>query len=455
MKIAWLTPFSRRSAIGHCSAAIVADLRSRVDVTVFASDLSHSGDSECWLPDADICGMLALTHEQLLEKLETFDLCVYQLGDNFEFHGSIYDLAQELPGITVLHDVVMHHFFSQYYVAGRRDRNGYVDEATFSHGPKGQAYARAVLAGAVDLAQDPALLRFNMAKSAIHRSEGVVVHSEFAYQTVASVAECPVAHIPFPAPGMTAPALSSPSAARRRHRAKLKLLTFGVVNPNKLIAEVIEALAAHPRLRDLVEYRIIGSLANANYARRVQDAIADGGLQNSVFLMGHRPEEDLQNAIAEADLVINLRNPHFGESSWSLLEASMAGKPSLVWRHGFYDEFPDDAVAKVASLSEIGPKIAELYRDREVRLGLGRRARAFALETFSTAQYSDCLLAFAERTRHNRPILRLADNVATRLIELGQPADSPAMELTLAEIVALAEVHRDDGEANLAATIGG
>jgi glycosyltransferase involved in cell wall biosynthesis len=438
VKIAWVTPFSRRSAIGQYSAVIVERLRTLADVTVFASDVSPGSESKSWLPDADVHGILQMPLEGLLEVLDDFTLQVYNLGNYLAFHRVIYELALARPGIAVLHDVVMYHFFIGYYLQYRKDPTGYLDEVMFSHGAVVRADASAMLAGdARRIIPDQLLPRFNMAKSAIHRSDGVIVHSEFARRSVAPVAEGPVIHIPFPTPRIASAAPSSRLLRRRHADGKLRLLTLGMVNRNKLIAEVVAVLAASPYLRGQVVYHVIGSCDDSVYAQQVQQDIEDLGLEDVVFLLGHRPEKELQTYLARADLVINLRNPHLGEASWSLLEASFAGKPSVVWKHGFYDEFPDDAVAKVSSLEELGPKIEKLCRDAKARQALGERVRSFAERTFSTEQYCDRFLAFAQRTQYNRPVLRLTDTAAAMLAELGQSAKSPAADLLAAEISAL------------------
>src|SRR3712207_8450571 len=49
--------------------------------------------------------------EQLVDHLDAYDIAVYNLGNNLAFHRVIYELALARPGITALHDLVMHHFF--------------------------------------------------------------------------------------------------------------------------------------------------------------------------------------------------------------------------------------------------------------------------------------------------------------------------------------------------------
>src|SRR5207302_10322037 len=119
-----------------------------------------------------------------------------------------------------------------------------------------------------------------------------------------------------------------------------------------------------------------------------------------------------------ADIAVNLRYPYLGESSWSLLEALFAGKPTIVWRHGYYDEFPDKLVKKVASREELQSALTELCRSPEVRQTMAEQAWVYVRKHFDTKLYCRQLLDFIEYARLNRPILDLVDSMSDRLLEL-------------------------------------
>lgn len=437
MKIAWLTPFSRRSAIGQCSSVIVNELRAHADVAVFASDLS--APAEAWLPDADLRYLLTLSPDEVLRQLEPYDAAIYNLGDNLAFHRQIYEAALARPGIAILHDLVVHHFFSGYHFEYRKDRDGYVRELALAHGAEGEQFGRDVLAGRVVHPWGrPPMLRFHMAKSALHGSDGVIVHSEYSRRILAELSEAPVLRIPFPAPPIADDWQDAEPRDVLATGRELRLLTFGMINSNKMVAEVIEAIAASPVLRRRVVYDVLGQTDHdLEYADRLRRLIDRHGLGDTVALLGRRSDRELHERLRRADLIINLRNPHFGESSWSLLESTFVGKPTVVWRHGFYDEFPDDAVAKVGSVEELAATLERLCRDDAGRVALGRRGREYARQTFSTAQYGRRFLEFVDRTHYNRPVLRLADRAASSLRELGQTSASSLTAQVAHEIAAL------------------
>src|SRR5262249_49121086 len=139
------------------------------------------------------------------------------------------------------------------------------------------------------------------------------------------------------------------------------------------------------------------------------------------------PEDVLVDAIHAADIIVNLRNPYLGESSWSLLEALYAGKATVVWRHGYYDECPDHIVKKVASREELTAALTDLCRNAEERRRRGSEAWAYARKNFTTHNYCRQLLDFMEAARLNKPILDFVDTMSDRLLEMGANADSQGL----------------------------
>jgi glycosyltransferase involved in cell wall biosynthesis len=437
MRIAWFTPYSTHSAIAQCSASVLGALVHRAEVVVFASDIDRGADAISHQFEVRL--LAALDPVEAAALTREFDIAVYNLGDHFPMHRRSFDVSRAVPGIVVLHDLVMHHFFSgKYLTQDPPDREGYAAELEYAHGPSGRRMAEAMLAGDEGplVWEGPRMLEYHMAASATRGALGIVVHSEFARRELEQVAGAPVRHIDFPAPLRTV----SPETHRGPDSEPLALVTFGVVNRNKLIHEVIRAIGESEVLRHAVTYDVIGDLSGSGqYADELRAAIADLGLSATVRLHGRQPDETLLEHVANAAVIINLRNPHYGESSWSLLESASAGKATVVWGHGSYDEVPEDVVVKIRSVAELRPALERLVTDRAMRDSLGSRASAYARTVFSSARYADEVLEFAEAARYNAPVLRLADFASAALVQL-RTSDPELLRRVSAEIVSLAGV---------------
>src|SRR5207253_4195073 len=129
-------------------------------------------------------------------------------------------------------------------------------------------------------------------------------------------------------------------------------------------------------------YTVIGAIESEEYQKTIQEIIRKHDLADIVRLIGPQPDEVLIDALQAADIVVNLRYPYLGESSWSLLEALFAGKPTIVWRHGYYDEFPDDVVRKVASKEELIAALTGLCGSDKARRTMAEEAWSYARKTF-------------------------------------------------------------------------
>ena len=438
MKVAWFSPFSRESAIGQYSAIIVERLTQVAEIVLCAPDISSR--EEAWLPDFPLVLLPSASDRDVDRILHNSDIVIYNLGDHLGFHGDIYECSRRAPGLVILHDLVMHHFFAGYYWERKRQRLEYVRELTFAHGAAGASLGQSMIAGQSGDAWDRSvMLEFHMARSAIHGAYGVVVHSDFAFAALAQVAEAPVQRIRFPRPMTSLRTLEEerPNGPGRARTARF--LTIGVVNPNKMVLEVARTFARSHRLRASATYDVIGPLTHAPYHQELERTLAEQHLDGTVTLLGYQPGAILEEHLTDCDVVVNLRNPHFGESSWSLVEALHLGKPTLVWAHGFYDEVPDDVVVKIRTIGELQPALERLAQDAAWRMAIGARAREYAVSTFTTERYCEELLDFIQATRYNTPALQLADRMADRLLEVeadrGEPA---AIERVIEEISRLA-----------------
>jgi glycosyltransferase involved in cell wall biosynthesis len=339
-------------------------------------------------------------------------MVIYNLGDNYPLHGNIFTIARHYPGIVILHDLVMHHFFSGYYFLELRDQAGYINELAFAHGEAGRQLAQRIIAGEMgEVWETETMLQFHMAKSALHGSLGVITHSEFARREIEAFATYPLVHIDFPAPK-----LNRRAKTQAPDTGKVRFLSFGMLNSNKMIDRVIDVIAQSPTLRERVIYDVIGT-GIKDYLNMLHQRIDHHKLQGVVNLHGYQPDDILHQSIKDADVIINLRNPHFGESSWVLLEAAFSGKPTVVWKHGYYDEYPDDTVVKVTN-DTLPQALEQVMADPHLRQRLSENIQRYARQTFVTERYCRQLLDFVAETRRQKPLLLLTDKLSRYIEEI-------------------------------------
>ncbi len=98
---------------------------------------------------------------------------------NSPAHRNIYQMLLETPGVVVLHDFVLHHFFASYYLEALRSPALYIAEMAYNYGIAGEELARTALRGEQPIwEQEPA--RYPLNKRVLDHARGVIVHSDFA-----------------------------------------------------------------------------------------------------------------------------------------------------------------------------------------------------------------------------------------------------------------------------------
>jgi glycosyltransferase involved in cell wall biosynthesis len=416
MRIAWFTPFGRDSAIGRASQSIVAELARSVEVDIWHPAakvlLGTAVRTISFPPEAPLAAF----------GLQAYDLAVYNFGNHLEYHRQIFEISRRTPGIHILHDLVLHHFFARYYLDYRRAPATYVQVMERWYGEPGKAAARASSqagnAQPVWLSDDVA--RYPLFEEALQGAYGVVAHSEFLTEEIRRVFKGPVATLPL--------AYDPVVPARMRSRKslgigddRLLVVTVGNVNRNKRIDKTIAALAGHPDLAARVQYVVIGD-GDPEYRAELAGAVRAAHLTHTVQFAGRLSDDDLAAYLSHADICVNLRYPAFEGASASLIEQLLYGRPVIVTDTGCYRELPDDCVWKVRPEQETGDLVAGLRRlikDEALRRRLGETGKQYARSTFRADRYAAGILELAEEVLYAKPLLVYADRVGREIARLG------------------------------------
>jgi glycosyltransferase involved in cell wall biosynthesis len=299
-----------------------------------------------------------------------YDLPLYQMGNSIH-HEALFQMMRRFPGIVVLHDYVLHHFLA-HRTAGRGDPAAYGRELAYNLGREGIDRAWALRHGALD--NDLATLPLN--RRVLDLSLGVLVHSEYVRSRLAAThSRRPIIAVPAP--------ITSPAARPRRDRLPwpadaIVFASFGQMTASKCLDRALRAFAAlrvkEPRLR----YLLVGAPMEDSDLTALIGAL---NLEESVFLAGHAPGlQAFLDWLVTADVVINLRHPTLGETSAAALRALAAGRPLIVYDHGWYSELPDDVAVKIPPLDDAAllAALEDLALHPRRREALAAAARTYA-----------------------------------------------------------------------------
>jgi glycosyltransferase involved in cell wall biosynthesis len=321
-------------------------------------------------------------------EINQADATFYQMGNDPRYHGAIWHLSQQHPGIVILHDLMMQHFFSGLVFHDRGlNRRQYLELVERHHGIKGRVLAEAHvqgLLGTEELAQHCPLT-----EAATENALAVIVHSQAAYAVLpedASVVLLPLCV------GMAMPELEP---TRVQDPAEpYRLAVFGFLGPNRKLPLLLRALATFPE-RDRFRLDIYGTMDGPE---KMEELVCRLGLSEAVALHGFKTASDLDAALRRTDLVVNMRDPSMGEASGSQLHLWQYGLPSLVTRRAWYATLPEDTVGFVRpqhEVEDLHSHLNEFLRNPEHYRTLGRNGRRYVAENHSIEGYAAALLEVA------------------------------------------------------------
>ena len=301
-------------------------------------------------------------------------LPVHQMGNN-EYHRTVWDLALEHPGVMTLHDLVLHHLLVQRTL-GEGDADAYRRELEEDHGWIGAAAADVLRwpgsHGSAAQFALPAHARLLTAQ------RGVLVHSAWAARTLREEIEgLPVEEIPM---GIPLPARLAEGAGNELRRSlgipdgAPVLASVGFQTPIKRTDVAVRALA-DPRLAE-ARLLVAGQVAPTVELERVA---SEAGVGDRVHVLGYVPFRVFEEAIAAADVCLNLRYPTAGETSASLLRILAVGRPVVVSDHAQFAELDLEGVARVplgdGEVEALVAAVVGLLGDRRRSAELARSAR--------------------------------------------------------------------------------
>lgn len=398
VKILMFTPTSTSSAIAGVSERLVHEL-ARVGHRV--SVVRCESEDNLALPSRAFGEtIITWTDEASVSKAHAeCDGVVFQVGDHYGFHAGVVHWLDSLSGLVCLHDAFLGDLFLSWQHATGRD-HGLVSAL---YGEQTAIRFQQAAAVGVDAFIEFASEHAPMTEWIGGMASGVIAHSEWGAERAraSSPGRVVVTPLPYPKalPPRRTPTLRGPGDA-------LVVVTIGHANANKRIEQVIRAIGSDPLLARHVRYRHVGF---AEPTMRAQlTGVADRSGVDFV-MSGQVDDGELGRALAGAHAASCLRYPALEGASASLLDALVAGLPTLVTDVGSYAELPDDVVVKIPVSDEIPAIAAALRRwvdNPEQARGIGLAGQGWAYDNADVARYADVLVESLEESLRAAPVLR-------------------------------------------------
>ncbi len=382
MRINYFSPLlPAQSGISEVAEQVVPALCRYANVTIWT-------DQRRWSPALERYATICTYDPDDIpwQQMAQSDCNVYHMGNNVDYHYNIWRISQRLPGIVVVHDVKLHHLFCGITCGHQNDNEGYVNQIIHRYGIEAGLTARRFLTGELPIT---AVEDYSMTEWALSQAIGVIVHTRTAFQELAQLDRWPIGYQPLP--------FHAPPRLSRAPRAvaPYRLIVFGYIAHNRRLASVLTALSELPE-RLQFQLDIYGKLAEEPVVR---EQIQSLGLAAQVTIHGFVEDAQLDRALSQAHLAINLRYPTMGEASISQLRIWRHALPALVTQVGWYAEQPDDVVCFVRpeqEVADIQRHLQDLIAQPQRFIAMGQRGRQ-RLEAFhSPDAYAQAIVQFAQ-----------------------------------------------------------
>jgi glycosyltransferase involved in cell wall biosynthesis len=322
--------------------------------------------------------------QSLLEALRTrthvevnadrADVHLYQIGNN-QLHAEIYSRAKARPGVVVLHDAVLHHFY-----LGALSREQYIEEFTYNYGAWLGDTASELWERRARSAVAPEYFAYPMLRGIAETARAVVVHNSEAARIVAEHA--PRARI-FEIPHLFVERTRTPMARGR---------VFGVLGYLRETKRVSTVLRAFARVHAAFpESRLVlaGEFASADLERAIAPLLSGPGVVRLAWL----PESKFWAVAASLNTCVNLRYPTAGETSGIAIRLMGIGRCVIVSDTASSSRYPEAGCVRV----DVGPAEREMLEHTMIWLcsrpdaarEIGARAAAHVAEHHSLDRVAD------------------------------------------------------------------
>jgi glycosyltransferase involved in cell wall biosynthesis len=360
------------------------------------------------------------------EELNRADMSIYQIGNNFLFHGSIWQICQLHPGVIVLHDVRLQDFFLNIYREMWQDKHGYLSLMENLYGNEGVEIGERLWKG--ELNPEDAAVKYPLTEIAQQYAGAVVVHSQEAFHEIQKNKRCHVAYLRLPYKQLPEPEnVHVGSGVIRSARVPYRLIQFGHLGANRRIKSILEALATFPE-KDCFRLSIYGTFENEKWLKEI---IGRFGLSELVRIKGFVSERDLYRALSESHLAFNLRYPSMGEASGSQLQIWNHALPSLVTKTGWYSEISEEVVGHVRvenEIKDIHRHLKAFLRNPARYAEMGKKGADMLREYHDPKVYAEEIVEFAGMSKEVFRLMttnRYIERVSSELCRFGSGISSP------------------------------
>jgi len=392
MKLNWFSPLpEEQTAIAQYSDCLLPGLAEAFEVTAYAEGENPRISHNPGIP------VHPFKHHNVdWKEIHRADHQIYHVGNNFEFHGEIIQMARRCPGIVVMHDLSIYETVMNWHLYKGAGQTAFLDELFRYYGEEAVTVSRQFLEHHdVDINDISKSYPFH--QYAIRHQTGIITHNPLNIDALRAASRAPLLYAPLPYQDMQS---LHPAITRNGQppNGRYRIVFFGFLGSrNRRVLPFLEAFSKFPG-KDSFEIALAGIYPEDD----VDSWIRKFQLANHVVKFGYMDDEGLDDLLRCADIAVNLRWPSRGESSHTLLRAWNASLPTMLTRTAYYETIPDSCACFVepdAEEESILQHLAAFLRDPTPYRELGLNGRKRLASEHSTEAFVAYLQPFLQEVR--------------------------------------------------------
>ncbi|MCA1660261.1 MAG: hypothetical protein LC642_06970, partial [Verrucomicrobiaceae bacterium] len=231
MTINWFSPVPpAKSSIALDTAAVLPALSRRAHVVVWTHEAGSS-------PEIEQHAEVRVYDPEAMpwDDIDLADATFYHIGNHAGYHGPIWKVNQQHPGIVVLHDLSLQHLFAGLLVTSSTpNRDEYLELMEFHHSARGRHAGAALLDGRISVEKISS--EYPLTGAAIENALGVAVHTQIGRAQLVNSADLPVAYVPLfaqPHASKRQPERDGAASAEARSGDAYRIIMFGFLGFNR------------------------------------------------------------------------------------------------------------------------------------------------------------------------------------------------------------------------------
>ncbi|WP_457913557.1 glycosyltransferase [Candidatus Gillettellia adelgis] len=321
------------------------------------------------ITDLDIIASCNIRDMQFFEKhSERYERVLYHFGNSI-FHGYMFKLLHDYPGVVVLHDffisgVILHIDLVSAELPGMLTQELH----------KSEGWPAVLMRYSAKDIND-VIYKYPCNISVLQNSLGVIAHSDFSRK----LASLLYGYIN-PFDWAIIPLLRTPvyNVSRLHARQKLRInekrfvvCSFGFLGPTKLNHKLLSAWL-HSSLSVNKECLLIfvGENDQGSYGMNLLESIKKSNRGKRITITGWVSLTDYKTWLSAADIAVQLRGFSRGETSGAVLDCMNYGIATIVNANGSFADLDDGSVVKLSDEfleTDLIDALMLLYKDIDYR----------------------------------------------------------------------------------------